>query len=124
MSRLKLFLTLAVAGLLAFSGASQSVAAPTSLTVNGAVYTMGYTLLAPNHYKLNLHINLSGYTGGGSYLGSLAFNIGKYTSFSLLSTPDGLGNWTSNRKHLRIGSAVPQIRLTSYSADIMIEQVR
>ncbi len=38
---------------------------------------------------------------------------------------DGLlGNWTPNRKHLRIGAAAPVIRLTSSSADIMIEQVR
>ena len=96
MSRLKLFLTLAVAGLLAFSGASQSVAAPTSLTVDGAVYTMDYTLLGVNDYQFTLHINGTGYTGGGLYLGSLAFSMGQtFTSFSLLSTPDGLGNWTT-----------------------------
>lgn len=43
---------------------------------------------------------------------------------NLKGCADGLGNWTPNRKHLRIGSAAPQIRLTSFSADIMIEQVR
>lgn len=43
---------------------------------------------------------------------------------NLKGCADGLGNWTLNRKHLRIGSAAPQIRLTSYNADIMIEQVR
>ena len=38
------------------------------------------------------------------------------------STP---GAWTANRKRLRIGGdSTPSIRLTSYSADIMIEQVR
>ncbi len=35
----------------------------------------------------------------------------------------GNGNWTADRKHLRIGSS-PSIRLTSYNADIMIEHVR
>lgn len=44
---------------------------------------------------------------------------------NLKGCTDGLlGNWTPNRKHLRIGAAAPSIRLTSYSADIMIEQVR
>lgn len=38
---------------------------------------------------------------------------------------DGLGDWAADRKRLRIGGeAAPSIRLTSYSADIMIEQVR
>lgn len=38
--------------------------------------------------------------------------------------PD-VADWTANRKRLRIGGeATPSIRLTSYSADIMIEQVR
>lgn len=36
----------------------------------------------------------------------------------------GLGQWTADRKRLRIGAAAPAIRLTSYSSDIMIEQVR
>ncbi|HEX6177896.1 MAG TPA: hypothetical protein VF057_06020 [Thermoanaerobaculia bacterium] len=36
-----------------------------------------------------------------------------------------LGQWTADRKRLRIGGdSAPSIRLTSYSADIMIEQVR
>jgi hypothetical protein len=44
---------------------------------------------------------------------------------NLKGCSDGLlGSWTPNRKHLRIGAAAPSIRLTSYSADIMIEQVR
>lgn len=43
---------------------------------------------------------------------------------NLKGCADGLGNWTPNRKHLRIGSTAPQIRLTSYSSDIMIEHVR
>ena len=33
-------------------------------------------------------------------------------------------NWASDRKRLRIGSSSPQIRLTTYSAPILIEQVR
>lgn len=38
---------------------------------------------------------------------------------------DGIGQWAADRKKLRIGGdAAPSIRLTSYSADIMIEQVR
>ncbi|HEU4521227.1 MAG TPA: hypothetical protein VFT12_04435 [Thermoanaerobaculia bacterium] len=38
---------------------------------------------------------------------------------------DGLGAWADDRKKLRIGGqTAPSIRLTSYSADIMIEQVR
>ena len=38
---------------------------------------------------------------------------------------DGVGLWAQDRKRLRIGGqAAPSIRLTSYSADIMIEQVR
>lgn len=38
---------------------------------------------------------------------------------------DGVGLWAADRKRLRIGgNAAPSIRLTSYSADIMIEQVR
>lgn len=43
---------------------------------------------------------------------------------NLKGCADGLGNWTPDRKHLRIGSAAPQIRLTSFSSDIMIEHVR
>ena len=43
---------------------------------------------------------------------------------SIKGCADGRGDWTPNRKHLRIGTTAPQIRLTSYSADIMIEQVR
>jgi len=67
-----------------------------ALTVDGAVYTIDTTLLAPNDYQFTLHINETGYTGGGLYLGSLAFNVGdsSFTSFTLLSTPDGVGNWT------------------------------
>jgi hypothetical protein len=37
---------------------------------------------------------------------------------------DGLSSWADNRKRLRIGEEAPSIRLTSVSADIMIEQVR
>ncbi len=37
---------------------------------------------------------------------------------------DGLADWTPDRKRMRIGSAHPVIRLTTSSADIMIEQVR
>ena len=38
---------------------------------------------------------------------------------------EGVGRWAADRKRLRIGGdAAPSIRLTSYSADIMIEQVR
>ena len=37
----------------------------------------------------------------------------------------GVANWAADRKRLRIGGeAAPSIRLTSYSADIMIEHVR
>ncbi len=36
----------------------------------------------------------------------------------------GLADWTPDRKRMRIGSAHPVIRLTTTSADIMIEQVR
>ena len=43
---------------------------------------------------------------------------------NLKGCADILGNWTPNRKHLRIGSSAPQIRLTSYSSDIMIDHVR
>jgi hypothetical protein len=38
---------------------------------------------------------------------------------------DGVGEWAADRKRLRIGhESTPSIRLTSVSADIMIEQVR
>lgn len=36
----------------------------------------------------------------------------------------GIADWTPDRKRMRIGSANPVIRLTTTSADIMIEQVR
>ena len=73
---------------------STAVAAPPSVLVfDGAKYTMDYLLLAPNEYQFTLHIDESGYTGGGSFLGALAFNVGTYSSFSLLSTPDTLSNW-------------------------------
>lgn len=36
----------------------------------------------------------------------------------------GVADWTPDRKRMRIGSANPVIRLTTTSADIMIEQVR
>ena len=83
-----------VVGAMGFMG-SQAMA----LTVDGAVYTMDSSLLAPNDYQFTLHINETGYTGGGLYLGSLAFNVegnSSFTSFTLLSSPDGLGmgNWT------------------------------
>jgi PEP-CTERM motif len=67
-----------------------------ALTVDGAVYTMDASMLAPNDVQFTLHINETGYTGGGVYLGSLAFNVGDsdFTSFTLLSTPDGVSNWT------------------------------
>ena len=37
---------------------------------------------------------------------------------------NGLANWAPDRKRMRIGSAHPTIRLQTFSADIMIEQVR
>lgn len=37
---------------------------------------------------------------------------------------DGFGNWTADRKTLRIGTAAPTIRLSTGSAPIMIDQVR
>lgn len=43
---------------------------------------------------------------------------------TLKGCDDGLGNWTSNRRHLRIGTTTPLIRLTTNSAPIMIEQAR
>ena len=36
----------------------------------------------------------------------------------------GTGDGAGARQYLRIGSAAPSIRLTSYSSDILIEQVR
>jgi hypothetical protein len=79
---------------LAFS-AVPAVAAPTptSLTVDGAVYTMTDVLNSAHDYTFTLNIDLAGYTGGGSYLRALAFNPGNFTSFSLHNTPDGAGSW-------------------------------
>ena len=37
---------------------------------------------------------------------------------------NGLASWAPDRKRMRIGSAYPSIRLQTFSADIMIEQVR
>jgi len=79
-----------------FVGAMGVMGSPAmALTVDGAVYTIDATQLAPNDYRFTLHIDGTGYTGGGIYLGSLAFNVGdsSFTSFSLLSTPDGASNW-------------------------------
>ena len=43
---------------------------------------------------------------------------------TLKGCDDGLGNWTPNRKRLRIGTAAPIIKLTTNTAPIMIEQAR
>jgi len=91
----KYFISLARAAIVV--GAIGIIGSPAmALTVDGAVYTIDATELAPNDYQFTLHINETGYTGGGIYLGSLAFNVGdsSFTSFSLLSTPDGASNWT------------------------------
>ncbi|HVR40491.1 MAG TPA: hypothetical protein VMU84_15450 [Thermoanaerobaculia bacterium] len=43
---------------------------------------------------------------------------------NLKGCADRLGNWTANRRVLRIGTAAPMIRLSTSRAPIMIEQVR
>lgn len=71
------------------------------ITVDGAVYSASYTNTGTNDYQFTLDINLSSYTGGGSYLQSLAFKVGStLNSFSLISTPDGTGNWTTQSGNL------------------------
>jgi PEP-CTERM motif len=91
------FLRMAAVALTAWlglaAGAANAVTVPTSLTVDGAVYTMTDVLNSPGDYTFTLNIDLTGYTGGGSYLRALAFNAGTYTSFNLISTPDGAGLW-------------------------------
>ncbi len=76
-----------------------------ALTVDGAIYSLDTTELSTTNHNFTLTIDLSGYTGGGSFLSSLAFNLGSPlfdssmnylpgVSFSLLSTPDALSNWS------------------------------
>ncbi len=94
----------AAAGLLAMFAAGSVMATPTSLTVDGAVYTMGYSVLSLNDYKFTLNVDLANYTGVGSYLDGLAFKVGSSaTSFAMLSTPDGVGNWTAQANGLDAG---------------------
>ncbi|MBS0322339.1 MAG: PEP-CTERM sorting domain-containing protein [Proteobacteria bacterium] len=55
---------------------------------------MTYTTIGTNNYQFILNLNLTNYSGGGKYLNSLAFEVGSsVTSFSILSTPDGVSNW-------------------------------
>lgn len=42
----------------------------------------------------------------------------------LVNCESGLGNWTADRKHLRIGGAPPSIRLSTTGAAIIIDAVR
>lgn len=42
----------------------------------------------------------------------------------LKNCSEASAKWAADRKHVRIGGSGPSIRLTSYTADIMIEQVR
>jgi len=76
-----------------------------ALTVDGAVYTLDDTVLGPDHNQFTLTIDLTGYTGGGSFLNSLAFNLGNPlfdnsmnylsgVSFSLLSAPGTFSDWS------------------------------
>ena len=95
--KLKPFLSaLALAGLVFSTGSAVAALPPTSLSVDGAVYTMTDTQVGTNAYKFTLNIDLANYTGGGSFLNSLAFQVNDnstFTNFSLLSTPDGTSNW-------------------------------
>lgn len=88
---------LTLAGLVFSTGSAFATLPPTSLTIDGAVYTMTDTQVGSGDYKFTLNIDLASYTGGGSFLNSLAFQVNgnsSFSSFNLLSTPDGLANWT------------------------------
>lgn len=58
-------------------------------------------------------------------LEAVTLNDGAEIVCNVKGCADGVGDWAADRRRLRIGrEAVPSIRLTSVSADIMIEQVR
>lgn len=58
-------------------------------------------------------------------LEAVTLNDGGEIVCNVKGCADGVGDWAADRRRLRIGrEAVPSIRLTSVSADIMIEQVR
>lgn len=87
-----------------FLSAPANASTLNSITVDGAVYSASYTTLATNDYRFTLNIDLSGYTGGGSYLDSLAFKVGSQTpAFSLLSAPDATSNWSVASGNLNAG---------------------
>ena len=111
----KLFNSLArIVGVVVAFGAMGSQAS--ALTVDGAVYTLEDSVLGPGHNQYTLTIDLTGYTGGGSFLNSLAFNLGSPlfdssmnylsgVSFSLLSTPGSFSDWSVNPGGLSASSS-------------------
>jgi hypothetical protein len=92
--------TLAVAAM-GFLAAPVNASTLNSITVDGAVYSASYTTVTTNDYRFTLNIDLSNYTGGGSYLNSLAFKVGgQAPTFALISAPDATSNWTSQSGNL------------------------
>ncbi len=100
-------------------------ASPTSLTYDGAVYTLTDTQLGTNHYQFTLTVNDSGINDNAAYLNSLAFSFGTNIwnsntnsfitgdSFSLVSAAGGAANWNTLLGGLNAtgcnGSGVPWV---------------
>lgn len=88
------------ASALLMAPAPQAMAA---LTVDGAVYTVDVVPIT-NGYDYTLHIDLTGYTGGGSFLDNVAFKpADAFTSFSVVGAPGGVANWTVDLGTLNAG---------------------
>ena len=66
-------------------------------TCQGSIYTL--ELLgnpSTNVYDVRLEIDTTGYSGGGSFIHSVAVKIGDATAVSLLDAPGGAGAWVAS----------------------------
>lgn len=71
-----------------------------ALVADGAIYTLEVSPISGGFDYL-LHIDLTNYTGGGSYLDSVAFKAGSsFDTFSVIAAPEGVAAWTVHENEI------------------------
>jgi hypothetical protein len=70
---------------------------PNCGTCSGSIYTLTSSTIGTDEFQITFTVDTSGYNGGGTLLDDVAFKVSSAdpTSVSLVSAPNGAGDWTA-----------------------------
>jgi hypothetical protein len=68
---------------------------PTCGTCSGSIYTLTYSTIGTNDFQITFTVDTSGYNGSGTSLVAFEVSSADSTFVSLVSAPNGAGDWTT-----------------------------